>query len=122
MVCPEEDGTMKINRAQKSSAWWLGVGLLLALSGACRKETVERNVEDLKDTSRDVAATVHEAAETAKQGAEKVKAELPEATERAKEELTAAGEKVKQGLHTAGAKLREGADEAKDTVQGNDKH
>jgi ElaB/YqjD/DUF883 family membrane-anchored ribosome-binding protein len=113
---------MNIHRAQRSSAWWLGVGIVLALSGACRKETVDRNVEDLKDTSRDVAATVHEAAEQAKQGAEKVKTELPEATERAKQELTVAGEKVKQGLHTAGAKLREGADEAADTVKGSNKH
>lgn len=113
---------MNIDRAQKRPAWWLGVGIVLALSGACRKETVDRNVEDIKDTSRDVAASVNEAAETAKEGAEKVKRELPAATERAKEELNAAGEKVKEGLQTAGAKIREGADEAKDAVNGNDKH
>jgi hypothetical protein len=109
-------------QALKSSAWWVGAGIALALSGACRKETVERNVDDLKDTGRDVAASVHEAAETAKQGADKVKNELPAATERAKEELTAAGEKVKHGLNAAGAKIREGADEASDAVKGSDRH
>jgi hypothetical protein len=109
-------------KAFKGSAWWVGAGIALALTGACRRETVQRNVDDLKDTGRDVAASVHEAAETAKQGADKVKNELPAATERAKEELTVAGEKVKQGLHVAGAKIREGADEASEAVKGSDKH
>ncbi|HET6333555.1 MAG TPA: hypothetical protein VFG30_10100 [Polyangiales bacterium] len=109
---------MSNERVWKSSAWWLGAAIALVLSGACRKETVDRNVEDLKDTSRDVAATVHEAADQAKQGAEKVKTQLPAATERAKDELNAAGEKVKETLHAAGDKMREGADEARDTVKG----
>jgi ElaB/YqjD/DUF883 family membrane-anchored ribosome-binding protein len=109
-------------KAWKSSAWWVAAGIALALTGACRKETVERNVDDLKETGRDVAATVHEAAETAKEGADKVKTELPAATERAKDELTVAGQKVKHGLNVAGAKIREGADEASDAIQGSDKH
>jgi hypothetical protein len=114
-ACRLEDAPMKIERAQVS--WWLGAGLALALGSACHKETVERNVEDLKDTSRDVAATVHEAAQTAKRGAEKVKTQLPAATERAKDELSAVGERVKDTVHSAGAKIREGADEARDTVK-----
>lgn len=105
------------NEGLKSSAWWLGVGIVLVVSGACRKDTVDRNVEDLKDTSRDVAATVHEAADQAKLGAEKMKTQLPAATERAKAELTAAGEKVKETLHAAGDKIREGAGEASDAVK-----
>jgi hypothetical protein len=107
---------MKNERAHNKSAWWLSAGIALVLGGACHKETVDRNVEDLKDTGRDVAATVQEAADTAKQGAEKVKTQLPAATERAKGELTAAGEKVKDTLNSAGAKLREGADDARDKV------
>jgi ElaB/YqjD/DUF883 family membrane-anchored ribosome-binding protein len=108
---------MKTERALKNSAWWLCVGIALILSGACRKETVDRNVEDLKDTTRDVAATVHEAADQAKQGAEKMKTQLPAATERAKDELTTAGDKVKETLHAAGDKIRGGADEASDAVK-----
>jgi ElaB/YqjD/DUF883 family membrane-anchored ribosome-binding protein len=107
---------MKTERAPRSSAWWLSAAVALVLGAACHKATVDRNVEDLKDTSRDVAATVNEAAQTAKQGAEKVKTQLPAATERAKEELTAVGEQVKDTLHSAGAKIREGADEARDKV------
>jgi ElaB/YqjD/DUF883 family membrane-anchored ribosome-binding protein len=107
---------MKTDRAQTISAWWLGAGIALVLAGACRKETVDRNVEDIKDTSRDVVATVHEATDKAKQGAEKVKTQLPAATERAKDELTAVGDKVKDTLNTAGAKIREGADEARNKV------
>jgi hypothetical protein len=108
---------MTNERALKSSAGWLGVGIALVLSGACHKETVDRNVEDLKETGRDVAATVQEAADQAKQGAAKAKTQLPAATERAKEELTAAGDKVKETLHAAGDKIREGADEASDSVK-----
>jgi ElaB/YqjD/DUF883 family membrane-anchored ribosome-binding protein len=107
---------MNNERAHRQSAWWLGAGIALVLGSACHRETVDRNVADLKDTGRDVAATVQEAADTAKQGAEKVKTQLPAATERAKEELTAAGESVKNTLNSAGAKIREGADEARDKV------
>jgi len=107
---------MNFERA-KSGA--LRLGLLLALAaGACSRARLEEDVHDLKRTGDDVEATVRNGVNAAKQGAEKVKEELPAATERAREELVAAGkevqhtlDKAKEKVHQETAPVRDALDE-----------
>ena len=104
----------------KSGALWLG--LLLALA-ACNRARVEEDVNDLKRTGDDVEQKVRDGVQAAKQGAEKVKEELPAATERAKEELVAVGKEVKDTLHKAADKVKEETAPVRDAVRDkSDKH
>jgi gas vesicle protein len=102
----------------KESAW--GVALAVAFAfGGCHRTQVD---EDLKQTGKDVAATVRDSVESAKDGAERVKTQLPAATERAKAEVVAVGEEVRTTLKNAGDKIKEGASEARDAVKPDEKH
>jgi ABC-type Zn2+ transport system substrate-binding protein/surface adhesin len=95
---------MKHEKA-KCAALWLGLSLALA-SGGCNRAQVNDDVRDLKRTGDDVEAHVRDGVETAKQGAEKVKQELPAATQRAHDEIVAVGREVKSTLDTASDKVR----------------
>ena len=68
-------------------------------SGACRREQID-----------DVAASVNQTVQTAKQGAERVKTELPAATQRARDELAAVRDAVKQKIEGTSEKVRDEAD------------
>jgi predicted transcriptional regulator len=112
---------MKVEKA-KSGALWLGLLLALA-AGACNRSRVEEDVHDLKRTGDDVEATVRDGVHAAKQGAEKVKEELPAATQRAREELVAAGKEVKETVEKVREKVRHETAPVRDALhEDSDKH
>jgi len=105
-------------KVQKAKSGALGLGLLLALAaGACNRGRVEEDVRDLKRTGDEVEATVRDGVHAAKQGAEKVKEELPAATERAREELSAVGKEVQETIDKAREKVRQETAPVRDALR-----